>query len=100
MRLYISGPMEGIVDLNFPAFMEAEALLREKGYEVLNPARHGKGNEGKAYYMRRAFHDVLAADGLALLPGWGTSVGARAEVTVAESLNLDVRVIVDWLDDA
>ncbi|MBT9158943.1 MAG: hypothetical protein DDT26_00192 [Dehalococcoidia bacterium] len=38
MRIYISGPMTGLHDLNFPAFRDAAAKLRAIGYEVVNPA--------------------------------------------------------------
>lgn len=98
MKVYISGPMEGVVDLNFPAFNEAERQLRRLGFNVLNPARHGQGDEGKAYYMRRAIHDVLAADSLALLPDWERSTGARLEVSIAEMLGLSVQTLSGWLE--
>ena len=37
-RIYLSGPMSGWPDLNFPAFHAAAALLRGQGFEVVNPA--------------------------------------------------------------
>lgn len=37
-RIYISGPMTGLPDFNFPAFHDAAARLRERGHEVANPA--------------------------------------------------------------
>ena len=40
MKTYISGPMTGLPDLNFPAFHEAAAYLRAKGFDVINPAEH------------------------------------------------------------
>ena len=36
--IYISGPMTGLPELNFPAFHRAEALLRAEGWQTVNPA--------------------------------------------------------------
>jgi len=35
---YISGPMTGLPEHNFPAFNAAAAYYRERGFEVINPA--------------------------------------------------------------
>jgi hypothetical protein len=96
VKVYISGPMEGVVDLNFAAFYNAEEALREAGHQPINPARHGQGKT-KAYYMRRAMHDVLAAEALAMLPGWLTSVGARFEKSMAEMLELQIEALDYYL---
>lgn len=37
-RVYISGPMSGLPDLNFPAFNAAAQQLRELGLDAVNPA--------------------------------------------------------------
>jgi len=98
MRLYISGPMAGLPDLNFPAFTEAAMLLDRAGHDVLNPARHGQGHEGGVpYYMRLAFLDVLDCEGIALLDGWQKSIGANVEKDMAHILGLPVRSIWRWL---
>ena len=38
MRVYISGPMTGVPDLNRPAFDAAEKRLTAQGHFVINPA--------------------------------------------------------------
>ncbi len=38
MKVYISDPMTGIKDDNFPTFSAAARALRSVGYEVVNPA--------------------------------------------------------------
>lgn len=38
MRVYLSGPMSGIADNNFPAFHEHAAQLRAQGFYVVSPA--------------------------------------------------------------
>jgi hypothetical protein len=40
--IYISGPMSGLPNLNFPAFYAAQAKLEAEGYKVVNPAEIGK----------------------------------------------------------
>lgn len=110
MKYYIAGPMTGIPNFNFPAFNAAAAHLRSQGHEVFNPAerdiaRHGgvdisagnlKGDPALAakvhgFSLREALADDTAfickeADGIAMLPGWENSKGARAEHALAVAL--------------
>ena len=113
MKLYLAGPMRGIPEFNFPAFKIAAEILRSRGYEVFNPAekdneRHGtdisKGNttgdetvaaKTHGFNLREALGVDLAwicehADGIALLPGWENSKGAKAEHATAVALGLKV----------
>lgn len=96
MRLYIAGPMSGRPEFNRPAFNEAEAKLQAAGYDVLNPARQPDGLEYEEY-MRRGFEDIGNADGVALLPGWRESSGARREVSFADSIYVDASDLQTWL---
>lgn len=97
VRLYIAGPMSGIADFNYPAFDQAEAHLARRGYKVLNPARRGVVKGWKwADYLRPALCDVVAADGIATLPGWARSRGASLEVHVARALGMGVRPVHEW----
>ena len=41
VRVYLSGPMKGYPDSNFPAFHATAAALRARGLEVVNPAEIG-----------------------------------------------------------
>lgn len=102
MILYIAGPMTGLPDLNFPAFDLAESALQTAGYSTLNPARHGGEEPGKQWigYLARGLYDVMNADGIALLPDWETSKGARVEVTLAEVHDKPVRALDLWLNHA
>jgi len=96
MRLYIAGPMTGHEDYNYEAFNDAEKLLKSVGYEVLNPARQGYGKEYHEY-LELAIADVFACDGIALLPRWEDSPGAKAEVALADALKKDASELGIWL---
>lgn len=101
MRLYVAGPMTGIKELNYPEFLRVEALLGDKGYQVLNPARidemYGSDpNRDWRGYMRLALRMAVHADGVATLAGWTHSRGASLEVHVARRLELPVRPWWEW----
>ena len=101
--LYVAGPMTGIKDYNYPAFDAAQDTLRAAGFHVATPTvigrRHGY-DKPHAFYLRRALALMLGADGVAVLPGWEASRGARLEVHVAKSLSMPVHNVPEWLDRA
>jgi hypothetical protein len=90
--IYLSGPMTGIPDFNFPAFNAAAARWREDGFTVFNPAENFQGRTDlpRAAYMREDLAQVMKADVVAVLPGWKDSKGARLEVAMARELDLPV----------
>ena len=89
MRIYISGPMRGIPDYNFPAFFEAEQKIVMAGHDVMNPANNPPGLT-PAQYMDIDLAMVRAADAVLLLPGWGDSKGSAVEVAYARYLGIPV----------
>lgn len=89
--IYISGPMTGMPDLNYPAFNAEAARLRALGYTVVNPAEINP--DGKTPWHQCLRSDLKAlcdCDTLALLPGWEKSQGAHLELHVAHRLGLDI----------
>ena len=97
MRLYLAGKMRGIADLNFPMFDDAAAWLRARGFDVFNPADNDRKlkAEGKELNIRVCMGDDLAwicghADGVALLPGWESSLGATAEKCTAAAIGAQI----------
>ncbi|MHB1681612.1 MAG: DUF4406 domain-containing protein [Bacilli bacterium] len=90
MKIYISGAMTGIEDLNYPAFFRAAALIRAAGHEPINPAEDAPAGLTWHQYMRRALCLLCGADGVWMLPGWQQSNGARLEYTVACALDMPV----------
>lgn len=96
--LYIAGPMTGIPDYNRPAFNRAAQALAHVGFEVINPAELDLGPDATwLAYMRAALCNLSLADGVALLPGWEHSRGARIERNAAFDLGLPVAYCAGWL---
>jgi hypothetical protein len=94
-KIYISGPMTGYPDLNFPAFFEAEEIINGLGpdYGAVNPARLNEDVKGDwNACLRRDIKYVCDCDGILLLDGWESSKGAQLEFHVAKALGLDVYV--------
>lgn len=102
MRLYVSGKMTGVPEHNFPAFREAAKNLAAAGYDVIDPSENfgGRTDLTRHEYMRLDIEHVLQADGIALLPGWGSSEGAKLEVMIAEELGMPTASVTRWLDMA
>lgn len=94
-RLYIAGPMTGYPDCNYPAFYEAQKTLTALGYLTVNPADSGNAASYRQI-LKADMLRLLECDGIALLPGWASSTGARAEVTIGMALQMDVRPVSWW----
>jgi hypothetical protein len=110
-RVYVSGPMSGIVDSNFPAFNAAARELRRLGYEVVNPAEINPGDppppdageSAQKHFWRQCLRadvkELCDCDMVALLPGWEDSSGAHLEVHIAHRLGIKVRALHSILLD-
>lgn len=101
-NVYVSGPMTGYEEFNFPAFDEAAAVLRSLGYAVCSPAETdlilGVGALSHAQYLRFDFQRVLEADFLVALTGWEKSLGAISEILVAVRIGTPVWGWEKWED--
>lgn len=90
-RVYISGPMSGYVDYNYPAFNAEAAALRALGFYVENPAENQVPACGSWQgYMRNAIAQMMRCDVVVMLPGWEQSQGATLERSIAKQLNIPV----------
>jgi len=93
-RIYLSGPMSGWPELNFPAFHAAAAVLRAKGFDVVNPAEINPDSTLDWHACMRADIKALCdCDVIALLPDWEKSKGAHLELHVAHRLGLGVTTL-------
>lgn len=111
---YVAGPMTGIKSFNYPAFDEAAASLRARGFFVISPseiidpelrAAALRSPDGNGVNFARdtgySWTDALVTNlrivaeqvrGLILLPGWESSAGTRTELFVAELVRLPVHI--------
>lgn len=89
-RIYIAGPMTGYDECNFPAFRAAADRLRAAGYEAVNPAEHfnGRTDLPRETYLRADVILLAQCDGIAMLPHWQESRGAKLEYLLACELGM------------
>ena len=99
MKLYISGPITGVSNYQ-ENFIKAEAVLKRAGYEVINPCVVVLAeNATWEAYMKADIPLMLTCDGVAVLPGWEDSTGARLEVDIAQRLNMPIKDVYGWIKD-
>jgi hypothetical protein len=100
-KTYVSGPMTGKPDLNFPAFNDAAAKLRAMGHDVVNPAEINPDHTmGWSECMRRDICALMDCNHVVTLPGWQASKGAKIEVRLALDLGMKVSNLADVLAEA
>jgi dUTP pyrophosphatase len=104
--------MSHIEDNNRPAFVEAEARLRQAGHDPVNPvhfateeqfvAANGMGAAFRdtaeyASLLRKCVYEVATCDSMVMLSGWEDSHGAVAERQRALLLGLEIHYDLDTL---
>jgi len=93
VKVYILGPMSGYPDFNRPAFREAAAELRSRGFDVVCPAElddlYDEPNHYTGYYVRDIPYLLQCDIGVAL-PGWRKSKGASLEAVILNTLERPV----------
>jgi hypothetical protein len=98
-KLYLSGPMTGVKDLNKPVFEVAAKRLRKTGYKVVNPHDLDKKEPRRAWEdcLRRDIRHEMSCSAIATLPRWKNSRGANLEVYIGRALKYPVRTVTYWL---
>jgi hypothetical protein len=102
--------MTGIEQHNFPLFDHVAKQLRDKGFEVYNPADLTRDRWGSHdAFMQQSERDQLEAvrwllgkelawiclhaEIVFFLPGWENSYGARAEHAAATALKIEIGMV-------
>ena len=91
-RIYLSGPMSGLPNFNYPAFDLEAKRLRKIGFEVINPAEMHPKPDTWNECLRNDLKALLDCDTLALLDGWQGSAGAHLEMHVAHRVGIKIVV--------
>ncbi len=103
MRIYLSGPMTGYEEFNYPAFHAAATALRGKGHQVVSPAEQDEASgldpatSQWADFIRWDIRVLADCEGIVLLDGWHKSKGARLEHHIALELGMDVQTLHEAL---
>lgn len=91
---YISGPMTGLPEYNYPAFEKAAAELRDFGLIIYSPREISYAGEPDEnpwqMYMKGGIAQLFQAEGIIMLKGWPKSKGARMELEIALDLGYPV----------
>jgi len=100
--VYISGPMRNMPGLNFPSFAIVETYLKDRGFEVINPANLGtylEKDHDPDWYIDRDLDIILTRKpGLMVaLPGHGSSEGAMLEIEEQQRLDGDL-IYIGWAE--
>ena len=102
-KIYIAGKITGVANFK-EIFAEAEKELKQRNYEVFNPANielehcdNCECSEGQiwAKYMLKCLPQLAQCDVICLLPNWRESEGARIEYLFAKRAGLKVCELID-----
>lgn len=95
-RYFLSGPMRGIKDHNYPRFQMVADYVRAQGSEVFSPHEAYEGDQSRplADYYLWNLPSLLESTDVVFLPGWQNSSGARIEYLIAKDLGLNLHQAV------
>lgn len=117
--VYVAGPMRGKPYFNIAAFDAAEARLRGRGWDVINPVSTDIAYYGRGMFTENPSGDVtyavekygfnlrfamarncenicMHATAMYMLKGWELSGGALAELGLAQMLELELMYESGW----
>lgn len=89
MLWYIAGPISSNLGGYKAEFAAADAKLKAQGHDTINPAENPPQPDW-ASYMRISTGQLVTCDGVAALPGWERSRGARLELHIAAELGMPI----------
>jgi len=89
LTYYLSGPMSGIPEYNYPAFEEAARILRQTGLRIESPHENPVPPQQMSeadlwtHMMELCIDQMERCGGIILLKGWPQSRGSRQELQIA-----------------
>jgi len=98
-KIFISGPMTGYPDFNFPRFNLAVQQLKEAGIDCVNPVDICRKYKKERVLADKTVFDQMIADqqkeektcdAILLLDGWEKSKGVRLELKTALDLDFPI----------
>lgn len=91
-KLYISGAITGMPDLNRTKFANATKTFRDLGYIVVNPHELCEDLSADQWQlcMRRCIIALMDCDTIIMLDGWQASKGATTEYQIGFNLGMEV----------
>ena len=96
MILYIVGPVTGRPNLNREAFADAARALSEAGHFPSIPHRNVPPDASWDDAMKMSIRAMLRCEGVARLPDWRSSKGARIESKLAMDVGMPVKDVAEW----
>lgn len=100
MILWLSGAVSGKPDRNAEEFRRASCRLWDAGFCVLSPLSIVAEGAPWEVAMRQAVSAMLKCNGVARLPDWRESRGARIESRLAKDLGMPVKDVSEWAKEA
>lgn len=90
-KIYISGKITGL-DNYAELFKNAQNLLIEQGYEVINPVEldHTGHDQSWESFMKVDLKALINCDSIFMLKNWNKSKGAIVEYHLARDLNMNI----------
>ncbi|PJE24758.1 MAG: hypothetical protein CK431_04495 [Mycobacterium sp.] len=90
--IYISGPMTGVAEHNYPAFSDMAARLRDIGADVISPHELSNPDDSAdwSWFLRRDIAELVKCQSIVLLDNWIHSRGAKLERYIARQLGMQI----------
>lgn len=115
MRVFISGPVSGMLDNNVAAFATAAYRLRRAGHEAWSPVGSVPAELSHEQAMLMCLHELTRDSGtvpvymgkpalkphykiMVQLDGWQKSLGAQVEAEVADACGIERMTLGEFFD--
>ena len=93
-KVYLSGPITGIANLNIDEFQKYEDKFINLNFKVINPHKLHTSEETETFkwheFMRKDIKEMMQCDFVAVLSGWEKSKGANLELYIARNEEMPI----------